>query len=155
MLNKKELFCRITSQSSSSFLVFSRWKVVYRCFEAPCEVWCKFTFSSVSFSHLFVYYPGRYVTTYKFWCCRYTLINITSESKHQSVISDCKDLKLALKHRHHSKCLRKLKISRFEHNLELVCNLNGSKLFYILQNVSQCYIIATLGLGELIIMVNL
>ncbi len=36
------------------FLFFSTWKVVFRCFEAPCEVWCKFTFSWVTVDYLYI-----------------------------------------------------------------------------------------------------
>ncbi len=123
------------SKVNEGIFVFSLWKVVFRCFEAPCEVWCKFTFSSVSYSHLFVYYPGCYlvdnVITYTLLCCLYTLVNITSENKYQSVIHHWSSLTSNqpwMSHRHHSKCLGKLTISRFEHNLELVCNLNSSKV---------------------------
>ncbi len=88
------LFCWITPGLTREFLFFSLWKVVLRSFEAPCEVWCKFTFSSVNFNLLFAYYPGCYlvdsVTTYTCWCCLCTLVTITSESKYQSVMHHLK-----------------------------------------------------------------
>ncbi len=41
MLNEKNVFCRITLDSTKECLFFLMWKIVFRCFEAPCEIWCK------------------------------------------------------------------------------------------------------------------
>ncbi len=74
---KKTCVLLDNSIANKEIFVFSVLKVVFRGFEAPCDVWCKFTFSSVSYSHLFAYYSGRYlvdsVTTYKIWWGQYHL----------------------------------------------------------------------------------
>ncbi len=71
---KKLLFCWITPKSRRKFLFFQCGKLHSGVLKL-CEVWWKFTFSSVSYSHLFAYYPGCYlvdsVTTCKFCCSLY------------------------------------------------------------------------------------